>query len=156
MKLSDTDLSFADRQMVEVNLMQKEEVLWVGKPIPRLFSAGSLGSFIFSLPWLAFVAFWTWGASQASALFACFSIPFWCIGLGLASSPWLGLRKQKRTVLVITNRRACFSLHTETSISPRNTMKHTPNFSSSGRTEQDFLIKIRGVSGSIAAVTVSV
>ena len=73
MKLSDTDLSLADRQMVEVNLMQNEEVLWVGKPIPRLFSAGSLGSFIFSLPWLAFVAFWTWGASQASALFACFS-----------------------------------------------------------------------------------
>ena len=106
MKLSDTDLSFADRQMVEVNLMQKEEVLWVGKPIPRLFSAGSLGSFIFSLPWLAFVGFWTWGASQASALFACFSIPFWCIGLGLASSPWWGLRKQKHTVLVITNRRA--------------------------------------------------
>ena len=106
MKLSDTDLSFADRQMVECNLMQKEEVLWVGKPIPRLFSAGSLGSFIFSLPWLAFISFWTFMAAQDSLIFAAFSIPFWCIGIGLFSSPWLGLRKQKRTVLVITNRRA--------------------------------------------------
>ncbi len=106
MKLSDTDLSFADRQMVEVNLMQNEEVLWVGKPIPRLFSAGSLGSFIFSLPWLAFISFWTFMAAQSSLVFAAFSIPFWCIGIGLFSSPWWGLRRQKRTVLVITNRRA--------------------------------------------------
>ena len=106
MKLADTELSYVDRQMVEANLMQKEEVLWVGKPIPRLFSAGSLGSFIFSLPWLAFISFWTFMAAQTSLAFAAFSIPFWCIGIGLFSSPWWGLRKQKRTVLVITNRRA--------------------------------------------------
>ena len=106
MKLADTELSYVDRQMVEANLMQKEEVLWVGKPIPRLFSAGSLGSFIFSLPWLAFISFWTYMAAQASLAFAAFSLPFWCIGIGLFSSPWWGLRKQKRTVQVITNRRA--------------------------------------------------
>ena len=106
MKLSDTDLSLADRQMVEANLMQKEEVLWVGKPVPRLFSASNLGAFIFSLPWLAFISFWTFMAAQTSLAFAAFSIPFWCIGIGLFSSPWWGLRKQKRTVQVITNRRA--------------------------------------------------
>ena len=106
MKLSDTDLSLADRQMVECNLMQKEEVLWVGKPVPRLFSASNLGAFIFSLPWLAFISFWTFMAAQTSLAFAAFSIPFWCIGIGLFSSPWWGLRKQKRTVQVITNRRA--------------------------------------------------
>lgn len=106
MKLSDTDLTLADRQMVENNLMQNEDVLWVGKPIPRLFTGATQGSFLFSLPWLAFIAFWTWGAAQGSALFACFSIPFWCVGLGLASSPWWNKRKQGRTVFVITNRRA--------------------------------------------------
>ena len=106
MKLSDTDLSLADRQMVECNLMQKEEVLWVGKPVPRLFSASNLGAFIFSLPWLAFISFWTFMAAQTSLAFAAFSLPFWCIGIGLFSSPWWGLRKQKRTVQVITNRRA--------------------------------------------------
>ena len=92
--------------MVEANLMQKEEVLWVSKPVPRLFSAANLGSFIFSLPWLAFISFWTFMAAQSSLVFAAFSIPFWCIGIGLFSTPWWGLRKQKRTVLVITNRRA--------------------------------------------------
>lgn len=50
MKLSDTDLTLPDRQMVENNLMQQEELLWVGKPVPRLFSASNLGAFIFSLP----------------------------------------------------------------------------------------------------------
>lgn len=92
--------------MVEANLMQKEEVLWVSKPVPRLFSAANLGSFIFSLPWLAFISFWTFMAAQSSLVFAAFSIPFWCIGIGLFSTPWWGLRKQKRTVQVITNRRA--------------------------------------------------
>ena len=106
MKLADTELSYEDRQMVEANLMQKEEVLWVGKPVPRLFSAANLGSFIFSLPWLAFISFWTFMAAQSSLVFAAFSIPFWCIGIGLFSTPWWGLRKQKRTVQVITNRRA--------------------------------------------------
>ena len=33
MKLSDTDLSLADRQMVENNLMQQEELLWVGSEV---------------------------------------------------------------------------------------------------------------------------
>ena len=106
MKLSDTDLTLPDRQMVENNLMQQEELLWVGKPIPRLFSAGSLATFLFSLPLLGFVIFWTWGAAQGSAIFACFSIPFWCVGIGLFCSPWWTQRTQKRTVLVITNRRA--------------------------------------------------
>lgn len=45
-------------------------------------------------------------AAQTSLVFAAFSIPFWCVGIGLFSSPWWGLRRQKRTVLVITDRRA--------------------------------------------------
>lgn len=106
MKLSDTDLTLPDRQMVENNLMQQEELLWVGKPVPRLFSASNLGAFIFSLPWLAFISFWSFMAAQTSLVFAAFSIPFWCVGIGLFSSPWWGLRRQKRTVLVITDRRA--------------------------------------------------
>lgn len=35
----------------------------------------------FSIFWLAFIAFWTWGASRGSAFFAMFSIPFWIVGL---------------------------------------------------------------------------
>ncbi len=106
MKLADTELNYQERLMVENNLMRDEEILWVGKPVPRLFSAANLGAFIFSLPWLGFIAFWTWGAAQGSAIFACFSIPFWCVGIGLFCSPWWGVRRQKRTVYLVTNRRA--------------------------------------------------
>lgn len=106
MKLSDTDLNLADRRMVENNLMQNEELLWVGKPIPRLFCGATLGAFLFSIFWLSGIAFWTWGAAQSSVAFACFSIPFWCVGLGVFSAPWWNKRKQRRTVFVITNRRA--------------------------------------------------
>jgi phage FluMu protein Com len=40
----------------------------------------------FSTLWLSFVAFWTFFASQASTLFAMFSIPFWLAGFGMVSS----------------------------------------------------------------------
>lgn len=106
MKLSDTQLSYEDRLMVENNLMRDEEILWVGKPVPRLFSAANLGAFIFSLPWLAFISFWTFMAAQSSLVFAAFSIPFWCVGIGMFSSPWWGVRRQKRTVYLVTNRHA--------------------------------------------------
>ena len=39
----------------------------------------------FSLFWLSFVAFWTWGAAHGSWLFACFSIPFWLVGLSMSA-----------------------------------------------------------------------
>ena len=44
--------------------------------IPQLF---------FSIFWLGFICFWTWGAAQASIFFALFSIPFWLIGLTMIS-----------------------------------------------------------------------
>lgn len=106
MKLSDTELSYQDRLLVENNLMRDEELLWVGKPVPRLFSVGSVVTFLFSLFWLGFIAFWTRGAAEGGAIFACFSIPFWCVGLCLFLSPLWNLRTQKRTVYLITARRA--------------------------------------------------
>jgi hypothetical protein len=40
---------------------------------------------IFAVFFLAFVAFWTWGASRAHGLFACLSIPLWGVGLWAAA-----------------------------------------------------------------------
>lgn len=42
--------------------------------IPQLF---------FTIFWLVFISFWTWGASQGSVIFALFSIPFWLLGFGM-------------------------------------------------------------------------
>ena len=42
---------------------------------------------VFATIWISFVAFWTFGAAQASILFALFSIPFWVVGIFL----WRGI-----------------------------------------------------------------
>lgn len=105
-KLGDTDLSLPDRVMVESVLLHGENLLWAGKPVPRLSAGGGASTLKFSVVWLVLLSFWTWGAWQSSMAFACFSIPFWLIGLGMFSLPWFGLRRQKRTVLLVTDRRA--------------------------------------------------
>jgi len=45
------------------------------------FTFSVIPKLLFSIFWLGFLSFWTWGASQASVLFALFSIPFWLVGL---------------------------------------------------------------------------
>lgn len=47
------------------------------------FTASLLPQLFFSIFWLGFISFWTWGASQGSVIFAMFSIPFWFIGFGM-------------------------------------------------------------------------
>ena len=50
------------------------------------FTAASIGISVFATFWLCFIAFWTWGASQGSVIFALFSIPFWLVGIGMVIS----------------------------------------------------------------------
>lgn len=47
------------------------------------WSIASAPIFAFALFWIGFVAFWTYMASQASVLFAMFSIPFWFVGISM-------------------------------------------------------------------------
>ncbi|MFV0483907.1 MAG: hypothetical protein ACK5MG_07430 [Bacteroidales bacterium] len=47
------------------------------------FSASMIPQLFFSIFWLGFISFWTWGASQGSVIFAMFSIPFWLVGFGM-------------------------------------------------------------------------
>lgn len=51
---------------------------------PKGFGLETIGLGVFTTFWLGFISFWTWGASQASLLFAAFSIPFWLVGIGMA------------------------------------------------------------------------
>lgn len=73
---------------------------------------------VFCVFWLAFMSFWTWGASRGSIAFALFSIPFWCVGIamivGLMNSicerQEIRLRQEG---LRIARRRPCFPRVTE-------------------------------------------
>jgi len=49
----------------------------------RALGAGPLALIGFSLFWLAFTGFWTWGASHGGGSFVAFSIPFWLVGLAM-------------------------------------------------------------------------
>jgi hypothetical protein len=54
---------------------------------PTGFSFSDIFYLIFSIFWVGFICFWTWGALQASIFFALFSIPFWFVGISM----WIGL-----------------------------------------------------------------
>lgn len=48
-------------------------------------TASDIPQLLFSIIWLGFISFWTWGASQGSIFFALFSIPFWLAGFAMLS-----------------------------------------------------------------------
>lgn len=94
------------REKVDKELEIGESIRWIGQPIPRFFTASSIGGFLFAIPWTGFVVFWVFVASRASIFFALFGIPFLIVGFGMLSSPiwfWLSV---KNTAYVITNKRA--------------------------------------------------
>lgn len=47
------------------------------------FAISVIPQLLFAIFWLGFISFWTWGASQASIIFAMFSIPFWIVGISM-------------------------------------------------------------------------
>lgn len=99
---------------VENELGQEEGVEWMDMPRARLFTPGSVGVFMFGIPWTAFAVFWMCGAAgfqvpdfkEGIDYFPLFGLRFVLIGLGMLSSPYWAYRKMLRTVYVITDRRA--------------------------------------------------
>ncbi len=104
--LSKLQLPSKLRQKVDKELEIGESIRWVEQPIPRFFTATSIGGFLFAIPWTSFAIFWVSMALRASVFFALFGIPFVLVGLGMLSSPiWLRL-SARNTVYLITNKRA--------------------------------------------------
>ena len=109
------------RRKIENELQPGEFIRWIEQPIPRFFTASSIGSVLFGIPWTSFAIFWMWGASrfklpdireglQPQNLFALFGVPFVLFGFRMLSSPiweWQGARK---TVYLVTDKRA-ISIH---------------------------------------------
>lgn len=105
------------RQTIERELQAGESVRWIEQPIPRFFTAASIGSLFFGIPFTGFALFWMWGASgfqwpdpraglQPQHVFALFGVPFALAGFGLLTSPiWTRLAARK-TVYLVTDHRA--------------------------------------------------
>lgn len=100
--------------LVQDELEDGETVVWCGQPIVRQLAMRTSPIVVFAIPWTAFAIFGMAGAAdfkmpdfkQGADLFPLFGIPFLLIGFGMLSAPfWMG-RKAKKTVYVLTNRRA--------------------------------------------------
>ncbi|NEQ87268.1 MAG: hypothetical protein F6K26_46760 [Moorea sp. SIO2I5] len=105
------------RIKIDNELEPREYIRWIEQPIPRFFTASSIGSVLFGIPWTSFAIFWMWGALgfklpdlregiQPQHLFALFGLPFVLIGFGMLSSPLWVWQAARKTVYLITDKRA--------------------------------------------------
>jgi len=51
------------RKKIDRELEPREVIKWIDQPIPRFFTAVSIVSFLFGIPWTAFTLFWIWTAA---------------------------------------------------------------------------------------------
>jgi hypothetical protein len=104
------------QSLVDSELQHGERVTWVEQPIPRRVARKALPLLIFAIPWTAFAVFWmcaaAWMSFKAEAksgfayAFPLFGLPFVLIGAALLSTPLWLRRMARRTVYVLTDRRA--------------------------------------------------
>ena len=92
--------------MVERELDDGERITWMEMPIARYFSGAATMMCFFAIPWTAFAIFWMVMASQGSPFFAMFGIPFVLIGCAMLLAPVWNYRAAKKTIYVITDKRA--------------------------------------------------
>ena len=87
------------QEIVQRELDRDERVGMKHNAKPKFFSGPAFGFFLFAIPWTAFSVFWMAGAAgfkipqfkNGEDLFPLFGIPFFLIGIGLLSSPAVGL-----------------------------------------------------------------
>lgn len=86
-----------------------ETLEWKSMPVPHFFSGGSLGAFLFSIPWTIFCLLFLFAPFltevDGGIIMTLFAIPFVLIGFGLMSSPLWTYRKCKKTIYAVTERR---------------------------------------------------
>jgi hypothetical protein len=101
------------RASVEAELEPGEGIRWLDQPIPGRMVRAAWPIVLFAIPWTAFALFWMAMAAQGTArasgvasLFPLFGLPFVLIGVSLLATPLWVMRSAKRTVYVVTDRRA--------------------------------------------------
>ncbi len=108
---SDQDILGAvdDYARLQALLRPGEQLLWCGRPDPRLwFTSADLYLIPFSVLWCGFAIFWEAGASRSGGpFFAAFGVPFIAIGLYMVAGRFFYKHyRKKQTVYGITTQRA--------------------------------------------------
>ena len=106
MKLIDTELNSNERQLVENSLLRGEELLWVGKPVPRLWTPLSIIMMVMGVVFLCMDSVVILGVMDMGGVELLFALPFMIAGALMIASPWIGMSWQKRHVYALTTRRS--------------------------------------------------
>lgn len=115
MKLSDTELPAQDRAWVERELEADEQLLLVRKPMTSLWKPGYAYRMFFAALWngtltlafLGIVSHWNNGGVRLPLLVcSIIMLPFVLVGVCFLISPWWERELDRRTVYVLTDKRA--------------------------------------------------
>jgi len=103
------------QEAIESEMGPEETIAWCARPRASRFAWRAMPLVLVGLPFTAVVLFWFVGitgaaceeAGKGETLFVVlFGMPFLLIGLGMLSAPLWMIRKARRTVYAVTNRRA--------------------------------------------------
>ena len=115
--LSDLKIPKELRRKIDDELQPGELIRWVEQPIPRFFTADSIERVLLGIPWTSFSIFGTWytlgyklpdlrEGLQPQYLSALYIMLFVLIGFGMLSSPIWVWQAARKTVYLVTDKRA--------------------------------------------------
>lgn len=99
--------------LVRDELQPDERVVFAEQPLAARRVLRAFALWIFAVPWTAFSAFWTAAAASGvsswlswQVLFPLWGVPFVAIGVAMLSAPAWAWRGARRSLYVVTDRRA--------------------------------------------------
>ena len=95
-----------ERQLIENSLLRGEELLWVGKPVPRLWTPLSIIMMVMGVFFLCMDSVIILGVMGMGGVELLFSLPFMIAGGLMIAAPWMGMSWQKKSVYALTSRRS--------------------------------------------------
>lgn len=100
----------AEQQYLQQIRRSREEICWLGRPVPELFTVGTVMSMMGGVVVLALCMGWVWLSLSAGWEFGLCSLPAWWAAWFLLSAPWRHRRGQRLTLLLVTTERVmCIS-----------------------------------------------
>ena len=116
------ELPFREREALQQTLLEGEQVVWLGRPQPYLFSFVSQSLALVSLFLVLFCGWFAYGMYDIGKFWvACVfaAVALVCLGIAVAS-PWLGRHIQQRKLYVLTDRRAIVMRRNRSYLFPRS------------------------------------
>jgi hypothetical protein len=102
---SSNSLPEAAQAVLRRQLDDGERLVWSGQPLPGKLAWAQLPSLLVAVPWTAFVVCFSVVAAREKGA-ALFLLPFFLVGVMLATAPWRAYRRASQTIYALTNLRA--------------------------------------------------